>query len=87
MAETDFVKAIGDVIGFGRVMQLAQQAWREVLIKKYDHPGGEFSIGPCVSLTVPCECKYGMCDWCCGSGWLTKHVKKMKDQYGGEEGK
>jgi len=81
MAEIDFVKVIGDVIGYGNTMDLAQKAWRESLESEYGFSGGEFTIGPCVSMTVPCGCaKPHKCDWCCGSGWLTKHVKKIKNK-------
>lgn len=83
-AEKEIVKNIGEKIGYGRMMQLAQELWREKLEKEQPSlVGGEFAYGPCVSMTVPCECERTEenphCDWCCGSGWLTEKVKKIKD--------
>ena len=73
------VRRLGADIGYGNMMVLARDCWRESLAAK-DYPlGGEHSVGPCVALTVPCDCRDGMCDWCCGSGWLTKRVKEAKD--------
>ncbi len=76
--EKKFIKSIGKTMGYGRIMQLGQECWREAL-EKEGYVGGEFQCGPCVALTVPCGCS-GSCDWCCGSGWLTKHVKSIKDK-------
>jgi len=68
-------------VGYGNMMKLARDLWRELLVK--NHPeaeGGEFAVGPCVAMTVPCGCKVPhKCDWCCGSGWLTERVKQAKD--------
>lgn len=69
---------IGDNIGYGRLMQLAEICWRERL-KEQGFEGGEFRSGPCASLTVPCGCG-SSCDWCEGCGWLTPHVKAIKDK-------
>jgi hypothetical protein len=79
--EKRLVKKIGEVIGYGNMMELASQLWRESL-KESGYPvGGEHVVGPCAALTVPCGCeKPHKCDWCCGSGWLTKHVEKVKDR-------
>lgn len=77
--EEEIARMVGDAIGYGRLMQLAQQAWR----KKAKETGldrSEFSIGPCATFTVKCphpengKDKDGHCDWCCGSGWVTKRV-------------
>ncbi len=78
--QKELVYKIGKEIGFGNMMHLAQKCWRDILSKpdSLAPPGGEFACGPCVRLTVPCGCESG-CDWCCGSRWLTKHVKKIKD--------
>ncbi len=68
------VKDLCEFIGYGRVMQIASEAWQE----KDDK--GAFQIGTCVGLTEPCGCeKPSKCDWCCGTGWLTKHVKSLKN--------
>ncbi len=77
------VKRLGDAIGYGRMMQCAQECWKEVL-QEQGFEGGEFAYGPCVGMTVPCGCKSN-CDWCCGSGWLTKHVKQLKDEASNEK--
>lgn len=77
--EREAVRSLGDNIGYGNMMDLAQECWRDVLASD-NLAGGEFAIGPCVSMTVPCGCDSAKdCDWCCGSRWLTKHVKRMKD--------
>lgn len=68
------VAAIGKAIGFGRLMQLGQEMWKESLVQK-NLAGGELSIGPCVAMLVPCPCgDPAHCDWCCGSGRVTERV-------------
>lgn len=78
-AEKEIVKREGGNMGYGRMMQLAQICWREYLIEHNYPPGGEFQHGPCVASTTACGCSGG-CDWCGGSGWLTTHVKRIKDK-------
>ena len=73
------VQQLGDQIGYGRMMQLAQECLRDNLTDQ-GLEGGEFAYGPCVTFTVPCGCN-GSCDWCYGSKWLTKSVKKIKDEF------
>lgn len=72
--ERVMVANLGDEIGFGRMMQLAQSVWRD----RVNGKGSEFAYGPCVSMTVPCphpeKDANGHCEWCCGSGWVTKRV-------------
>jgi plasmid stability protein len=73
---------LGERIGYGRMMQLGEKLWREKLATHTigDLRGGEFSVGPCVAMLVPCPCpektagKTEHCDWCCGSGRVTKRV-------------
>lgn len=77
-AEEQMARQLGGQIGYGRMMQLGQQLWRESLAGQ-GWEGGEFSIGPCVSMTTPCGCNRYNCDWCCGAGWLTQKVKGIKD--------
>lgn len=77
-SEKQAVKALGDKIGYGRLMRLAQQCWREIAIAK-GYSGTEFTCGPCAGLTVECGCSSG-CDWCGGSQWLTRKVKQLKDK-------
>jgi hypothetical protein len=70
--EKHAVKQLGGQIGYGRLMQLAQECWQE-----YD-PTGAFAYGPCIGMTVPCGCS-GICEWCNGAKWLTPKVKAIKD--------
>jgi hypothetical protein len=78
--EIYLVRMIGKVIGYGRIMQIAQQEWRK-LLKKDGMEGGEFASGPCVATTVPCQHWFsdenGHCKICCGCGWVTKEVFKL----------
>jgi hypothetical protein len=70
-AEEKAVRELGDRIGYGRMMQLAEQIWRTL---PYGDKGAH-SVGPCVGLLVPCPHPDGPnCDWCCGSGRVTKRV-------------
>lgn len=75
--EKEAVYDLGNRIGFGRMMQLANEGWREAL-EPLGLAGGEFVYGPCAALVVPCGCS-GSCGWCEGSGFLTKKVKAIKD--------
>lgn len=73
---------LGRAIGYGRLMQLTQQCW--VADEKAQNSplagGGAFAYGPCLAMVEPCGCAGGsICDWCCGSGWLTKKVKLIKN--------
>lgn len=82
LSEEFAVKALGDRIGYGRLMSAAQGCWREVLAST-NTQGGEFAIGPCIGATVRCGCTYSRsprinCDWCCGSGWLTRKVRELQ---------
>lgn len=78
------VKALGRDIGYGNIMNLASECWREFLEASGHPSGGEFVPGPCKASTVPCDCG-GSCDWCCGSGWLTLKVKEAKEALGDKE--
>lgn len=74
------LRQINPIVPYGVMMTLGQELWRESLIEQGYPPGGEFIVGPCVSMTVACDCENAAhCDWCCGCGWLTKHVKAIKD--------
>lgn len=81
-AEERAVKALGQSVGYGRMMHLCEQLWRESLITKHGLPGGaEFSVGPCAGLLVECPCPKsgqdanGHCDWCCGAKRVTRLVR------------
>lgn len=79
--EEKLVKELGDQIGYGNMMHLASKIWKNMLKDKWNIEGGEFIVGPCASMVVPCECDVrSNCEWCCGCGWVTKHVKNMKDK-------
>jgi hypothetical protein len=77
--EENAVRQLGDLIGYGRMMQLAEQLWRKKL-KPQGISGGEHTVGPCAALMVKCphpengRDENGHCDWCCGSGRVTRKV-------------
>ena len=68
------VRALGEAIGYGRVMQLAEQIWTS------EDPIGALTVGACVYNYVPCphpesgRDANGHCEWCCGAGRVTKRV-------------
>lgn len=73
MTEISEVKYLGERIGFGRMMQLAEEMWEQ------KDPGGAHSVGPCTFFLVPCPHSYSegdgvKCEWCCGSGRVTRKV-------------
>lgn len=73
-AEKREVRALGDRIGYGNVMALAEQIWND------KDRGAAHSVGPCVAFLVPCR-HIGYtpinCDWCCGAGRVTKKVDEV----------
>lgn len=75
--EIPVVTAIGDAIGYGRLMQLAEQIWKG----KEGDRGGEHTVGPCGAFMVPCEHwiknDRGHCELCCGAGRVTKGVAAL----------
>lgn len=89
--EETAVFELGERIGYGRVMQLAEKLWRDANAAAYPGTeGGEHSalemtgvfVGPCETFLVQCPCRQAhKCDWCCGSGRITKRVRQaMLDQ-------
>lgn len=82
-AEENAVRDLGSRIGFGRVMQLAEQEWAKALAMSGDPPGGEKTTGPCSYFMAPCS-HNGVpaheCDWCCGSGRVTKRVAQAMEE-------
>lgn len=78
--EESKIAALCDAVGYGRVMHEASRLWRTLSVAD-GHPGGEFVVGPCAAETAPCPHPEtpppgiaSRCDWCCGSGWVTKRV-------------
>lgn len=45
--EQDQVADLGAAMGFGRLMQLAEQEWRTYLVRSGAPAGGECTVGPC----------------------------------------
>jgi hypothetical protein len=82
--ERAIVRALGDQIGYGNMMSIAEQEWRTKLDAQ-GMAGGEHTTGPCAALMVPCPCESrSKCDWCCGAGRVTKRVAEaMKETIDG----
>lgn len=86
-AERPLVTALGDSIGYGRLMQLAEKIWDEKT------PGAAHSVGPCTLMLVPCphlengRDKNVHCDWCCGTGRVTERVLQAIEQEAADEAK
>lgn len=72
--EKNAVRELGEMIGYGRVMQLCEQIWDRKVA------GAALSVGPCTSTLIRCphpesgRDEGGHCDWCCGSGRITRRV-------------
>jgi hypothetical protein len=80
--EEDCVRSLGEHIGYGRLMQLAEQIWCKKA-KEKGLDGSEHTVGCCAWFLVDCphlgleeENNY-KCDWCCGSGRVTKKVLEV----------
>lgn len=79
--EENAVRQLGDLIGYGRLMQLGEQMWRKKLVVD-GLEGGEHTVGTCATFLMPCphpplgRDANGHCDWCCGAGRITKRVFK-----------
>lgn len=75
--EKAIVRELGDRMGYGRIMQLCEEIWREKAFAQ-GIGGNEHTIGPCGFFMVPCphpiKDESGHCDICCGSGRVTKGV-------------
>lgn len=82
MSERDAAVWLGERIGYGRMMQLAEKLWRERL-ETDGLDGGEHAAYCCASFLVSCACiEQGTgpvgCDWCCGAGRVTKLVHRVQ---------
>ncbi len=80
--EEALVDALGELIGYGRVMQAAEACWKEYA-RQHGHSGSEHTVGPCACMLVRCEGEAhedgfeGGCDWCAGTGRVTKRVAEV----------
>jgi hypothetical protein len=85
-AEERAVQQLGDMIGYGRLMQATETIWRRINLSE-NRPGAEHTTGPCAAFVVPCphlgdkykgwRDKNGHCDWCCGAGRVTHRVAQV----------
>lgn len=79
MLDREAVKKLGEQLGYGRIMQLCEELWRDE-IKSTAHEGGEFTIGCDSAMLDECDCTVSnKCDWCCGIGRVTEKVKQAMD--------
>lgn len=78
--EDQLVRALGEMIGYGRMMQLAERIWREKAAAQ-GLAGSEITNGPCAAFMVPCphtaKDANGHCEVCCGAGRVTKWVRAL----------
>lgn len=84
MTESERVQRLGERMGYGRVMQLAESLWRAKLVREQGFSGGELTVGPSAAALTPCDCvtqNQADCDWCCGTGRVTDRVLiAMRDE-------
>ena len=78
-ADKEAVRELGSAIGYGNMMTLAEECWREMFEDRGEPTGGEHTHGPSAANLVPCPCTEtdespGNCDWCCGNGRVAKRV-------------
>lgn len=84
LANAPEVKALGDRIGYGNLMQTAMYVWMAENMKEGLPLEGAHIKGPSAHFAVECGCKNPVkCDWCCACQWLTPKVKALKDQMEG----
>lgn len=78
--ERESVRLLGERLGYGNMMRLAEELCVESLNRAGYNGGGAFSVGPLVADLVTCPCVEGdrahgrNCDWCCNTGRVTKRV-------------
>lgn len=74
------VARLGNRIGYGRLMSLASEMWRETLSEQ-GMQGSEFTVGPCEIFMVKCghlvKDRNGHCDLCCGAGLISKGIAAL----------
>ncbi len=80
--EVRSVRTLGERIGYGNMMNLAEGLWVEHLKSVgIENGGGAFSVGPCRGLLVTCPCSNPRaCDWCEGAGRVTKRVARAMEE-------
>ena len=45
MNEKEYVRKLGEQIGYGNMMHLASECWQEMLTEEYGSPAGAFTVG------------------------------------------
>lgn len=80
--EKILIRDLGLKMGWGRIMQLSEECWKEYADEK-GYTGLQHTTGPCAAFMVPChhpiKDESGHCDICCGAGRITKGVKALLD--------
>jgi len=78
------IRALCERIGYGNVMASASRLWA-LKCDEENTPRSNFMVGPCELLTVKCPHPTlddnGHCEWCCGTGWLTKRVFEISQSW------
>jgi len=79
--DKEAVRKLGDQIGYGRMMHLAEAMWREKQLASGGTAGAEFTVGPCATYMRKCPHPFrnqrGNCQVCCESGRITEWVAKV----------
>lgn len=81
-AQTEEVRHLCQAIGYGRVMNEAERLWREHESTLGHDASIVPAIGPPRRFLVACMCaearptRQGDCEWCCGTGRVTKRVRR-----------
>ena len=71
---------LGSLLGFDFLMLQVVKAWKSYNDFRNKPHSNVFTVGPSVAKVVKCKCGgVPNCKWCCGSGWLTRHVAKVKE--------
>lgn len=76
--ETKAVQELAERSGYGFVMQIASELWKD------KDATSAISTGPCFGFLVRCPHPGSdgdvYCDWCCGSGYVTERVMQAIKQ-------
>jgi|HubBroStandDraft_4_1064222.scaffolds.fasta_scaffold66118_4 hypothetical protein len=78
------VRDLGKRIGFGRIMQLCEQLWKESHNENGFY-GSELTVGPCAAFMVKCEHlevdDNGHCNLCYGGERIPKRLTEIAKFY------